>query len=225
VGIRLFLSLVKILSMNHKKTLIVLLFPIVINLFIGCCYCIDETFFSYTNCSISVKNLDNTGALPVLNTNNEVIKEAFGLRINIELKEEICQSNYEHFLMPSVYANNCDCFPEDVYQATDSIVSINVKTLVDFDSTHLSMDDVSEYYAVLSEERYNYGLSGAEYVSITEFIDCFSFTFRRTRPSILELDLMLMVPPTENDFHQFEVEVVLSDERVLSGTSNLVKLL
>lgn len=211
--------------MNLKKVLMILLFPSILNFFIGCCYCIDETFFSYTNCSISVKNLDNTGALPVLSTNNEVLKEAFGLRINIDLKEEICQNNYHHSLMQSIYANNCDCFPEDVYEATDSIVSINVKTLVDFDATHLSMDDVSNYYAVLLEEQYNYGMSGIEYFSITEFIDGFSFTFRNTRPSILEFDLMLMVPPTENDFHQFEVDVVLSDERVLSATSDLIKLL
>ncbi len=193
-----------------------MLFPVAVNLLMGCCNCLETVFFDYSNCAVSVDNLDNSQQEAVISSTNSIPKEAFGLKVNIERKEGICYNSFKPFLMSSAYATSCNCPPEQLYQPLDSIVSIQIKSLMDFDLNHLSDDYITEYFSVLSS---------TEYTPIEEFI-------AGRRGSISDLDyfdrsfnLMLMTAPVESSEYQFEVEVELSDGRVLREISESVELL
>ena len=202
--------------MNYKKLFVILMIPIAVNLFIGCCDCMESIFFDYTNCSISVENLDNSGPELLVSSANSISKEAFGLRVGIKTKQDLCQKYSEPLFMNSAYAFRCDCLPPEVYHPLDSIASVKIITLLNFDSSHFSNDDVSEYFSILNS---------TEFVPMGDYINTQPYEYYDLEDSNLSLDLLLMTPPTENSEHQFEVQVELTDGRVLRETSELVDLL
>lgn len=194
----------------------VMMFPIAANLIFGCCDCLETIFFDYTNCMISLENLDNSGQVPVVSSSNSILKNAFGLRVEVERKEELCDNYSKPLFFSSAYATSCDCPPETIYKPLDSIVSVNIITLMDFDSTHFSNDNITGYFSVLRS---------TEFMSIDEFFSNEHNEIYDLDDSNLTFDLMLMIPPAENAEYQFEVLIELSDGRVLSKISNLVELL
>ena len=202
--------------MNYKKVFLIITFPILANLIMGCCECVGTFIFNYTNCSISLENLDNSGQEPVESSSNTILKAAFGLRVEVERKKDICAKDFKPLFISSTYATSCDCPPEETYQPLDSIVSIKIVTLRDFDSAHLGNDPVSEYFSILRS---------TEFVSIDEFILSQQYEFYDISNSTLSFDLMLMTPPEKHAEYQFEVLIELSDGRVLSKISDLVELI
>ena len=202
--------------MNIKKVLIIMMFPIAVNLIVGCCDCLETILFDYTNCSISIENLDNSGKEPIVSSSDSILIEAFWLRINIEREEDICDNYYQPLFITSAYARGCDCPPEELYQPLDSIISVKLITLRDFDSTHVANDFISEYFSVRRS---------TELISIEEFINSQIYNILDINNSNLNFDLMLMIPPKRGKEHLFEVQIELSDGRVLSETSNLIELI
>lgn len=190
------------------------------DLLIACCNCPEPVLGQYTNCSLEIQNLDNAGAELNASSNNEIPKKAFGIRLKINLKEDICMRTVSTLFIPSVNAFSCDCFPGIISSPIDSITSIQIYTVNEFDPTHPAEADVSDYFHVFEFNEF-YGLP--EYIDrytnilFDYYIDDFIVP--------LQWDLLLMSPPSLGIEHQFKVQVNLSDGRILSMLTNKVNLI
>ena len=187
-----------------------------LELLVACCYCDQTIHYSYSNCSMTVSNLDNTGSHPFVTPWNTVAKEAYGIRVEIFRNEHICKVKPNNSLVfQSAYAMSCDCPPEFVYLPIDSITDLKITSLNDFDAEHLANADVSEYFYVRNENNF---IEIAKYLA-----DNGSISYDIKYPS-LEFDLLLMFPPSMGTDHQFAVEVALSDGRIFNAQTEVLVL-
>lgn len=190
--------------------------PLLIEVLVACCDCYDPVYFNYTNCSMSISNLDNTGAEPVVTEPNTISKDAYGIRVEIYRNEDICKVKPNPSLVfQSAYAMSCDCPPEFEYTALDSITDIKITSLNDFDSEHLANADVTEYF---------YVSSGREFTEVSKFVENMHSTLYYSFDPGFEFDLLLMLPPTLGPEHQFSIEVELSDGRILNAQTEVLEL-
>lgn len=182
----------------------------------ACCNCDDSIHFSYSNCSMTISNLDNSGAEPVVTQSNTISKDAFGIRVEIFRNEHICKVKPNNsFIFQSAYAMSCDCPPEFLYFPVDSIIDLKITSLKDFDSEHLADADVSEYF---------YVRDGNNFTALAKYLDWnLSVAYDYTNPS-LEFDLLLMYPPTMGAEQQFAVAIELSDGRVFNAQTEVLQL-
>ena len=190
--------------------------PLMVELMVACCNCLEPTYFDYTNCSLTINNLDNSGAEPIVSQSNIISKDAFGIRVGIKRNENICKvKTNKSLFFQSAYARYCDCPPEFQYFPLDSITSVKVITNNDFNSGHLENADVSEYF---------YVFRGNEFSTIEEYVENIETTLYDFGNPTLEFDLLLMTPPTINTEHQFEIIVELSDGRIFNAQTELLEL-
>jgi hypothetical protein len=199
------------------RVLLILTIPLMIQLVISCCECIDTTFLTYTNCSLEIKNLDNSGESPVVAQTDSILRRAYGIRISISRSEGICEviKNKSLFIQ-SAYATSCDCPPENLYRPLDSIISVVVTTLNDFNSGYTANSDVTDLFQVFRGNDFT-GLPG--YINNQE-----NELYEFVEPAF-EFDILLMSPPTIGTEHEFEVSVVLSDGRILKAQTGKIHLI
>ncbi len=198
------------------KVIAILLLPFMIELITSCCDCPETTYLNYTNCSLAVNNLDNSGEEPVISQSAMIPKEAFGIRVSVGRSENVCKAETKSVsLFRSAYAFDCKCPPEQEYLPKDSIVSVKIHTTFIFDSTHAAGTDVSEYFFV-----YQYG----EFMGIEEYIGKIQNRSYALEYLKHEFDLLLMTPPGVEGQHQFTVSVELSDKRVLIAQTKIISL-
>lgn len=198
------------------KIALIIVFAFLLELVNSCCDCPETKYFYYSNCSLTVKNLDNSGKEPIISQNNIIPKEAFGIRISIGRSENVCEVKSNSFsLMQSAYGYDCFCPSEFEWLPLDSIVSVNVITDYDFNSEHEAGTDVSEYFFV-------YG--GGEFAAIDEYIGVLkNILYDFNNPEFV-FDLLLMTPPTMGTVHQFDVNIELSDGRILNAQTETMEL-
>jgi len=202
--------------MRIDKIILILMLPLMVELMVACCNCLEPTYFDYTNCSLTINNLDNSGAEPIVSQSNIISKDAFGIRVGIKRNENICKvKTNKSLFFQSAYARYCDCPPEFQYFPLDSITSVKVITNNDFNSGHLENADVSEYF---------YVFRGNEFSTIEEYVENIETTLYDFGNPTLEFDLLLMTPPTINTEHQFEIIVELSDGRIFNAQTELLEL-
>jgi len=198
------------------KVAAILVLPILVELIISCCDCPETISLDYTNCSMTVSNLDNSGPEPVVTQSEGVSKKAYGIRIAVSRNGSQCRANpIKQSLFASAHATKCDCPPEQEFLPKDSILSVRVITKFDFDATHPADSDVSEYF---------YVFSNGEFTAIDEFIGKLENRLYAFEKPDLEIDLLLMSPPSVGVGHQFTVSIELSDSRVLSARTNKINL-
>jgi hypothetical protein len=203
--------------MRINKILSILLLLMLIELIAACCNCVEPTSYYYTNCSFTLKNLDNTGAEPVVAYSDTISKNAYGIRITVSRIENTCSTKLNGFsLIQSAYAFDCFCPPEVQYLALDSIASLEIKTINDFDAEHPANSDISNYFSVFK---------GNEFTPVNEYITNLETTLFDLENSTLEFDLLLMSPPTAGTRHQFEVIIGLSDGRILTAQTGYLELI
>lgn len=175
-----------------------------------CCHCDDDEFY-FSHCEIEAFHLDNTNEDPVL-IEEFASKAAYGIRTRVTLIENSCALNRQaSFLFSTAYATSCDC-PQN-YFLTEDIISIEIVTLNDFDSSHPANSDVSDYFKVF---RAN------EYQSIADFITNRANT---QWDSPFDIDMFLLQPPLGDETSQFLVRIVLSDDRVLEKITSTITLI
>ncbi|MEM1003530.1 MAG: DUF5034 domain-containing protein [Bacteroidota bacterium] len=201
--------------MKIKKVLIVLSIPFAVNFFIACCDCLEVNLINFTHCSISLENLDNSGATAQVDSSGQILRTAYGLRVSVQRSENICVRSSPTLFVHSAYAYDCHCPPPEKFTSLDSIVSINIKTLNEFDDTHPAGTNINDYFNILwfrdymPLESFNFGLIYLPVDPINE--DWMA-------------DIMLLVPPPERGTHQFEVAIELSDGRILNAKAPIVEL-
>jgi len=178
---------------------------------------------SYSHKILIVKNLDNSGASAIESESLQLNKNAYGIRFYLIREKDIIarikQTN--SIFVQSMYAFTKAPCPEYFHFPSDSIVSIKIFTINDFDDQHLTDSDVTNYFRVAGSfstiENY---VAGVRYTFdwgyITDFEDFIAE---------IKLDLLLMTPPTATNNHQFKVQVTLSDGRILEQLTTEVQLL
>ena len=207
-----------------KIIIIVILFPLI---FTGCPDCPPDDSFYYTLNNINVQNIDNAGDQPVIieNENQTILKEAFGIRLTLNLEllsdsinNKCCKNNFFNniSLFNNLYA---ECFPEPLFLLKDSIESIKIFTINDFDNDFSENADVSELFKVYYAQKY---------ITINEYLQNYVITFYRYYPEKENvesiIDLYLLKPPTFTGEHSFKIEVLLLDGRTLSATTPRINL-
>ncbi len=207
------------------KTRLVVLFLVlipVVDLLYSCCDCDVETaYFTYSHKALFIKNLDNSGKGAIASDSLELNKNAYGIRFSLEREKNGIAQNLKQansiFVQPA-NAFSCLCPPDCIYLPSDSIVSINIFTLKDFDDLHSENSDITEYFRV----KHSYA-TVEEYVANIYYT--FEYDIEAFSEMLLEFDLLLMTAPTAGSNQQFKVRVVLSDGRVLEQQTSEIKLL
>ncbi|HRP90899.1 MAG TPA: DUF5034 domain-containing protein [Edaphocola sp.] len=202
--------------MRINKILVVLLFPLIAEVMISCCDCIDSLIGHYTNKTMIVKNLDNSGPNPLTTTTNSVPKEAFGIRVQLTRERTACLAPPQSFFIQSAYATSCKCPPPNQLFAQDSVVTIQIFTLNDFDPNHPANSDVSDYFKVFE---------GSTFSTITDFIKKKKTVLYSDDELELDFDVLLMTPPSLNQSHKFKVKITLSDGRILEEMTPSIDLI
>lgn len=204
-------------KMKRNKIIIILLLPFLIEIVAACCDCVGTANFNYSNCSLSIENIDNSGPEPVITQDINIAKDIYGIQIIINRNENICKVNrYQPIFFQSAYAySGCQCPPEEEYVALDSIVSIAIKTANDFDAEHLENTDISEYF---------YVYQGFEFSTIEEFITNSRTTLYNFENPDNTFNLLMITPPSIGAEHQFMVTVELSDGRTFEAQTEILNL-
>ena len=207
-----------------KKKLILLFFLLVpiANLLLYSCGCDVERFINYTHKSMSLKNLDNGGKQAVESGFLKFNKNAYGIRLHLQIEEKEVVARAKQInsiFVQSANATSVEPCPY-VYQAIDSIVSMKVFTINDFDNLHTANSEITGYFKVA--QAY---LSVDNYVSNLTHSQVHRDNGRFTRDGKIEIDLMLMTAPTTSNKHQFKVRVELSDGRVFEEQTAEISLL
>ena len=206
-----------------KKKLIILFFllvPIASVLFHACCPCDVETQHgNYSHKAIFLKNLDNRGEKAIESESLQLNKNAYGIRLYLTREKNVvaCVKQMNSFFIQSAYATSCECPPEFLYFPSDSIVSIKIFTVNNFDNQHSENLDITDYFKVAG----SYSTIGS-YVANMNYTYADDFEYRGQE---LTLDLLLMTAPTANNKQQFEIQVTLSDGRILKQQTPEIELL
>lgn len=199
-----------------NKIILILILPLMVEIIVSCCNCPETTFLNYTNCNLNVCNLNNSGASPIISQSDTIPKKAYGIKVSIMRSENTCKLKRNNsFLIQSAYAYACSCPSEFEYIPLDSIVSISITTIHDFDSEHLRSSDISEYFHVFEYQNF---------ISIDDYINIIETKIPDYMESTFEFDLFLMTPPMLGTEHQFEVKIKLSDGRILNAQTEKIVL-
>lgn len=199
-----------------KKVIFLLLLPLMAEVVVSCCNCIEPVIQHYTNKTISLSHLDNSGQEAIVSASNTVLKSAYGIRLQLIREKLACLQQRPSLFLPSAYAMGCHCPPPQQYLAKDSIASITLFTLADFDNDHPAGADLSGYFKVYKPYSYT---------PIEDFVKNAPGTLFDERELSTTIDLFLMAVPAVGGDHRFKVQVRLSDGRILEQETSPVKLL
>ena len=130
-----------------------------------------------------------------------------------------CLKQTNSFFIQSTYATSVpDCY-DYIYSAIDSIESIKIFTLNNFDNQHSENSDITDCFRV-----------ARAYSSIEEYVKNINYTYEcddfETLPwKDIMIDLLLMTAPTTTNNQQFKVQIKLSDGRILEQQTSEIELL
>ena len=173
--------------------------------------------------SLLLKNLDNNGVQATETESLILNKNAFGIRLYLSREENVIANGKQinSFFIQSAYAISRMCPPEYIYSPIDSIISIRVFTLNNFDDQHPENSDITDYFKVAQS-----------YSAVKEHIAKMRFTYKHgygynSKPfeKELKIDLMLMTAPTTNNPYQFKIQVTLSDRRIFEQKTTEIQLI
>ena len=198
--------------MRSAKILLLLLLPLFSDFV--CCKCEDDQQepTSYSNCSVELYNLNNSGAASVVSEADTLHKSAFGLQIKITRPQNVCSRPARTWFMSSAYATKCDC-GTFAHEPLENILDVSIKTIYPFDTAHPAGSDVTEYFYSYIDEYTHF--EPGDLNSETGWQDGDEYQHQ----------IFLMVPPPSGTVQQFEISIELSDERVLTATSEPVVLI
>jgi hypothetical protein len=200
--------------MKFGKIGVIILIVFTLRLSISCCDCPPTTTYNYNLDKIEIFHIDNSGQTPVIVNSGIIPKEAYGLQIECSLEQLALQKSSVFASFNSIYAYDCFCPPEIQYVAQDTISSIKIISLDEFDSYHPANSDISEYFKVLSSKNY---------ITIRQYLD-YPETIFLVMPEQEVISLYLMQPPIITGEHQFLVEIGLESGTTLTATSTLINL-
>ena len=199
------------------KIITFLLLPLMLDMLVACCDCDDPEKHIYTIDNLSIRSIDNRGSQPVEIDAGTVPKNAYGIKVRLPLRMVAYnRPAIRPLFSTAAYATSCGCPPSLVYSPTDSIVSFKVVTLNNFDNQHPAGADVTSLFQVFKA-------SNRSYQSIANYLASDAPVYNHKLDENVELTLLLMQAPAEGQ-HQFHIEIKLSDNRLLSGSTSIITL-
>jgi hypothetical protein len=209
--------------MKTRLTILILLLTPIVNLFHSCkdpCKGHEPTKYGeYSYKTLLLKNLDYSEIhTPRQSDSVQFDENAYGIRLHLTREKIVIayRKQINSILIQSAYALSTNCPPEYILSAKDSIVSIKILTLNDFDDQHSKNSDITAYFKVFA------------FSDVKDYVAGMSHTFEGERYNFedgLRLDLKLMVAPTTTHNQQFKVIVELSDGRILEQQTTEIQLL
>jgi len=212
--------------MIFKKILTIWLVACTAQIVIACCFtgdccdCGESVSKNYSNKSITVNNLDNSGDKPIVTNSTEVNRNAYGIKVNLLRELVASHKNVTPTLIQSAYALDCDCPSELAIFPKESIVSFKIYSTYDFDVNHPANSDVSEFFKVQNNNTY---------YTINEYLNLLNSSGNYGNPAWtlydeddleFEIVLLLMTPPKLNISNKFRIQMTLSDGRIFENETN-----
>jgi uncharacterized protein DUF5034 len=199
-----------------KKLFLVLLFPFIADLAISCCNCLDTLTHNYSNRTLKVTSLDNSGQDPKEISAGSVFKTAYGIRVQLFREKVVHIKKPAIVFGQSAWAFDCRCPPTDEFLPKDSVIDIRVLTLYNFNNDHPANSDVSAYFKVYAP--YNFE-------TLDAYRKYIGGAFYGESDLQLSFNMLLMTPPASGGAHQFRVQLILSDGRILEQDTPTIDLI
>ena len=208
--------------MPSRKLAILLLVAVVAEFGFLCCPCNDPQTLSYSNCEVSVENLDNGGITPEVSKRDTISERSYGLRVTLRRNLGTCMLRRHSLLFTSAYATSCDCLPEFDFETEDSVSQIKIIAMTDLSDEISAGDIVDDAFRVLY--RGNYVSTDTFFVG--------GFAFRVGEASLEEprsvgnpsYDFVLARALAAPVVAQFRIDVTLESGTVLSTLTDKVLL-
>jgi hypothetical protein len=140
---------------------------------------------------------------------NDFRGEKYGLKINLGY-ELVARTGHRNSLISAAYAFKC---AGEEYIPDRDITSVKINTLADFNSSHPTNSDVTEYFKQRSFD--NKG-KFAGFVPIPEVQRKERYTDTPYFDHVVFLDAL----PDMNRIHQFEVTIYFSDSTTMIGKTD-----
>lgn len=207
--------LINMLPMRIKKATLIIVIVFLIRVLFSCCDCQTPTEYQYSYDYFSVYNLDNSGASPTISETNKIPKEAYGIRLDFSFLKVSSVKRDKNSMFPEASASDCECPPYFQYIAKDTISSIDIITINKLDEQHPANSSVADLFKILLD---------LNYITLTEFINQPETIFNYKLPDKKSLDLFLMQIPESYGEQIFKIEILMSDSRLLTMTTNPVIL-
>ena len=201
--------------MKANKVIFLLLFPLIAEVLVSCCNCLEPVIKHYTNKTLTINHLDNSGSAPVIASSDTVRKSAYGIRMNLVRETVVCNHNRTSLFISSAYAFKCDCEPPNQILPRDSITALHISTVNDFDATHPAGSDVTEYFYQYQKNNYR---------SIPDYLSRQAEVVFDAAQDSLVVDFLLMQAPAAAGIYSFEIAVTLSDGRTKNARTNPAQL-
>jgi len=202
--------------MKKRKIIFILLFPLVAEVVISCCDCLKPVIHNYSNKTISLNNIDNSGSEPIISSAETILKTAYGIRVQISREKIVFASRSGSVFIQSACAQDCFCPPEIQFLPQDSVISIRIFAVNDFDLNHLANADISDNFKVYKPHSFT---------SIKDYLKNSNLVLYDDSSLDIIFDLLLMTAPASSDKQKFKVQITLSDGRVLEKETSEIKLI
>lgn len=187
----------------------------------ACCHCEPERTRFYTTEDIIAQNVnfeivgDTAFSYNIVN-NDSVPRMNYGLQIQFDIKETVYSKFEIKGLIPTGYA--CKCSP-DYYSPRDTLKSIRIFTLKNFDASHPAGSEISEYFKFLTQATTSGRISKR---SIAESISQLSTTTYTPYDNFqFYLD---NIPDSLNSKMEFEIVAEFSKGKMLKDTTSVITL-
>jgi hypothetical protein len=166
--------------------------------------------------------MDNSGAQAVETVIPHINKNAYGIRLYLTREKAVVArtKQFNSIFIQSAHATSIECPPEYIYYPRDSIVSIKIFTINDFDDKNSENSDITDYFRI----AHSYS-TVKNYVANMKFAYESNSEFDESLDKGIQIDVLLMTAPTINKIHQFKIQVELSDRRILEQLTTEIELL
>jgi hypothetical protein len=187
----------------------------------ACCHCAPERTRFYTSEGIVAQPiqfeiLGDTAFSYTAVLKDSVARLNYGLNIQFDTKETVYAQFAFKGLISSAYA--CKCGP-DYYSPRDTLKSIRIFTLKDFDASHPAGSEISEYFKLLKQATPSAKISK---ITIAEAIaELASISYSPYRTLQLYLDKM---PDAAMAPIQFEIVAEFGGNKILKDTTSFITL-
>lgn len=198
--------------MKLARILCWLLFPLAIGVVQSCCYCEGGVEYKFAVTSTAVYNLDNSGMEPKITDADTIGKSAYGIELKLATAKITKADVHPFSLINSASAMKCVCYSFNG-TSKDSVVSIQIFTVNDFDPSHKAGADVTD---IFYSDGKNPMPAGGIYNQ-----PLYSGAFK---PDAIVYKFMLMHIPT-NPSCQFRVVLNLGNQTVMDLLTKPVTLL
>ena len=197
-----------------RKIILVFAFALISQLIAGCvdCNCQPSKTIYFTKKGLLLKNMDASLPQPMVSNAGIITSANYGIQIQFLIENLVSRKQQVKWgLMQSAYA--CSCV-EDTFLPKEDILSVEIFSNNDFDSTHPKNTDLSLYFKV---KRYATTIPIADYIKSLKDLNSLA-------GNAFYDGVFLQVAPSINKKHKFKVRVALSDGRVLEAETIEVEL-